>query len=165
MIIFGTLKAWRGLHGDHIACNLNVPFSLGLGVVDVSCLTPIVPMGMYVDEYDYDCYLAQNIISNDYVFDTLMTNIMWPDYCGENVYVIVSEVEALVPYVESLLKFIQDRYGFMPNWVNEPEDIPLCRPTEFSIEGRQQFQADKERFVYLHINDMMEQQGDEADEY
>ena len=88
-------------------------------------------------------------------------NIIYSDYSGYLVCVTIDKSWWSLIYIESLIKFIQIRYGFTVNLINEPEDLDSCKQTEYSIDGRQQLQSDKERFIYLNYNQFMDEVEDD----
>lgn len=164
MIVFGSVHALEGIAPIRAlggVYNINSPAPYG---INISRILPCnVPLGIYPEGYDYDVYLA-NYICNDNIAFSCFMSLIYSDYIGEMVYVLIDRSEWSMVYIESLMKFIQARYGFTPNLINEPEDLATCKPTEYSIEGRQQLQADKERYVYIHYNEFMSSVKDEDDE-
>lgn len=101
----------------------------------------------------FDADYANYIFNNDYVFLEFMKIIM-NLYFGNNVCLLVSQNEVFDKVTESLLKIIQERYGYNGVIINEPDDIiPLCSPAyedgEFSIQGLAMLDIDKERYSYI----------------
>ena len=163
MIVFGSFHAIAPLinNDNSILFNINAPVDRGNSLPNI--LLSNIPQGTYLGEYEYDLMYADYLTKNDAAFSDLM-NIIYNDYIGNNVYVIIDKAWWSMLYIESLIKFIQVRYGFTPNLINEPDDIFSCKQTEYSIEGRQQLQVDKERFIYLHYDYFMDME-DKSDDW
>lgn len=56
----------------------------------------------------------------------------------------------ITPIVDSLTKYIQERYGIISYFIKHPEDIDDLAFSEFSNEGFLNYQSDMENF---HINE------------
>lgn len=171
MIIFGSARA---LYNSIFLSGVDSGFGPGVSIYNINSPTKfgeplsnlfpsVIPQGLFPGEYEYDLYLANYICNDNLAFSSFM-HIIYDDYMGKIVYVLVDKSWWSMIYVESLLKFIQARYGFTPNLINEPDDITTCKQTEYSIAGRQQLQADKERFIYLNYDQFMKDVKEEGDE-
>ena len=104
-----------------------------------------------LDRYDrdFDIIYADYIISNDNVFYEFMKIIM-AIYYGLDVVILVDRME-LHEYVnESLMKFIQQRYGIITNNINEMSDWENVEECDFSLQGLFNMDQDKERFTSIH---------------
>ena len=157
MIIFGPYKALKdALHDGKkkSVYNINSPVPVGY---DIKNIFPQVVEGIYPGEQSYDMYLANYLVNDtDQTGFNCMMNILYSDYTGLDTYVLVDNSWWSMIYIESLIKFIQYRYGCNINIVNTPEDLQYCKETLFSMNGRQQFQCDKEKFVYINFDKFME---------
>ncbi len=156
MIIFGTFNTLASVLGNNTNIsifNLNSPVPHGIPLRHVFPVlnNPTIVPG----EYSYDLYLAEYLMKDNYAFYELMS-ILYADYRGSTVYALIDNQWWSMIYIESLIKFIQSRYGCEINLINEPMDLEMCKETTFSIEGRQRFQADKERLIYSNFNGFME---------
>jgi len=102
----------------------------------------------YSDEKEFDLEYALYILENDNVFFDMM-KIIYNLYIGNDVYLLVTIDQFSEIVTESLLKFIQQRYGYIGNRVNEPEDFETLVDGEFTLFGVFNLDHDKERFSYL----------------
>lgn len=96
------------------------------------------------------------IFNNDLVFMELM-KIIIQLYHGNNVCLLVTQNEVFDKITESLLKLIQQRYGYNGIVINEAEDLlmfdtPVYEDGEFSLPGLAMLDIDKERFSYLSLS-------------
>lgn len=156
MIIFGSFEALcailQNADSKTTVFNINSPVQYGYHIMDI--FPRLIPQEIVPGEYSYDQYLANYILNTNLAFYYMM-NILYSDYIGQDVYVLINTEWWSMIYIESLIKFIQARYGCEVNLINETSDLETCKETSFSIEGRQQFQADKERFVYTNFDGIM----------
>lgn len=97
------------------------------------------------DSQEFDIAFANYIMNDNYRFDQFF-QIIFPLYCGENVFVLTSSNEFFDILNESLFKLIQQRYNFISNPINSKEDIEYLREGSFSITGLYNLDIDKERF-------------------
>lgn len=161
MIIIGPYNAlYRSMvnNPNAVVYNLFCPINIGQ---KIDFIFPYnLPDGIIPGDKSYDLYMADYIMRNDNSFFAVLS-ILYNDYLGKSVY-IVSDIkqnsissEWIMYYVESLVKFVQVRYGIDINIIYEETDLPYCKETSYSILGRQQFQADKERLIYLGYDSFM----------
>lgn len=104
-----------------------------------------------LDRYDrdFDIMYANYLLENDNVFYEFM-KIPMALYYGLDVILLVDRQD-LYEYVnESLMKFIQQRYGIVTNIVNNKEDWGYVQESGFSLQGLYNVDQDKERFTYIH---------------
>ena len=112
-----------------------------------------------ISEYDFDCKYAEYIMMNDAVFMNFMNMIM-DLYMGNNVFILVQyDDESFfnsdnsswnTMLIESLFKFIQQRYGLNATLINSPEDISIAEEMSFTEFGICNMDIDKERFTYIN---------------
>lgn len=99
------------------------------------------------DEKLFDIKYAEYILSVPYVFNELM-KIMYSLYYGKDVYLLVTRDGGYFDTLtESILKFIQQRYGYDSYILNVPEDIQYAERGEFNIYGLFNFDMDNKRYV------------------
>jgi len=108
----------------------------------------------YSDEKEFDLDYALYILNNDNVFFDMM-KIIYNLYIGNDVYLLVTIDQFSEIVTESLLKFIQQRYGYIGNRVNEPEDLMALVPGDFTLFGVFNLDQDKERFSFLIANTIL----------
>lgn len=155
MIVFGTFGVltsvlYNSLENSIFNINSPVPQGIPLRHIFPVLNDPTIVPG----EYSYDLCLTNHILTDNAAFYEVLS-ILYADYQGRNVYVLIDNQWWSIIYIESLIKFIQARYGCEVNLINELSDLETCKETSFSILGRQQFQADKERLVYSNFNGFM----------
>lgn len=120
--------------------------SLLEGFERVSILPPFK-----LDRYDrdFDIMYAEYIIQNDNVFYEFM-KVMMAIYYGLDVVVLIDRMEVHEYVNESLIKFIQQRYGIIANNINELSDWENVEDCDFSLQGLFNMDQDKERFTTIH---------------
>ena len=152
MILFGSYKALvNQMYLPCVVYNLTSPVQVGNRLFN---LFPPARLDMFVDEFSYDLCLSDWLMNNDQAFKEMML-ILFADYDGQRVLCLIDDSPWAVSMTESLAKFIQVRYGLSVNIINEPSDVEEAKESCYSIEGRQNFQADKERYVYSDFNAFM----------
>lgn len=153
MLIFGThentLYLYNNIDMGH-ASILNLS-SLNERFPRVAIMPP--PNTILSDEYSFDKVYFDYIMNNDYIFLEFMKIIM-PLYYGYDVYIEVTQGGNFDYITESLIRIIQQRYGYNSYIVNDPEDILMIGTEvvpegEFSIQGLAMLDADKERYSYM----------------
>ena len=114
-------------------------------------LIPPVKVSDYRDEKEFDIMYANYIINNDNAFIDLM-KIIYDEYDSGNIdpiCILVERDEIRDCLTESLIKFIQQRYGINSYLINTVEDREYREPSSFDITGLYNLDQDKERFVLL----------------
>lgn len=129
-------------------------FSLTSMRQDIVKLTGLCPPNIvgYFDSYEFDVAYANYIMMTDAAFFELIS-IMRILHMGKDVYICVDEAEWSMDLVASLIKFIQQRYGYNAYEIHSEEDVfyasnqPADRidPTF----GIQNFDDDINRYSYL----------------
>ena len=106
----------------------------------------------YNNDKEFDIAYANYIFSNDNIFMEFM-KIVYPLYCGQDVFLLVSRSENTHDIItESLCKLIQQRYGYNYQLLNNKDDIDYYDESGFSILGIQALDIDKERMTYIAVN-------------
>ena len=127
---------------------------MGLPKID---LVPEKDSFEYYDEKSFDIQYANWIMNNDSKFIEFM-KIVYPLYCGRNVFIVVNWYDNIENYFyanlnESLMKFIQSRYGYNASIINTVEDYMEQNlynlESGFSIEGLMNIDMDKYRLTFL----------------
>lgn len=101
---------------------------------------------------------------NQYAFSQLM-EIMMPLYEGKNTYVCTCGDEIYNPYLQTmqdlLVRFIQERYGYNPVFINEPEDLESFNSGDynFTVNGIMIFDDDKQRYILQREEDRLRMGG------
>lgn len=102
---------------------------------------------------DFDLAYADYILSNDIIFIEFF-HIIYSLYIGTDVYIIISDDDWSENLVESLLKLIQQRYGYNACKINSLEDYVYfsvsAQNSEFNpYFGIRNLDIDKERYTYI----------------
>lgn len=139
-----------------------IPYSKDIVVYNYSSLTEYIPrMGLLVPpevvqnmgEYELDVAYYNYIMNNDDLF-ILFMNIILPIYSGSDVYVCISKFgynDYTNNMNESLIKIIQQRYGYNAAVINDVSDLDYINPEDFSfsIQGLHNLDEDKKRLVMI----------------
>lgn len=113
-------------------------------------LVPSIPAA-YNNDKEFDIAYANYIFSNDWLFMEFM-KIVYPLYDGYDAFLLVSRNEDTYDIItESLCKLIQQRYGYNYQLLNNIDDIDYYDDSNFSFQGIQTFDQDKERMTYLAV--------------
>lgn len=98
---------------------------------------------------EFDISYAQYIMTNDAVFVD-MFRLIYTNYLGFNVFVLVGGDEPRQLITESLMKFINQRYTFVPKYFAVIDDIPdYYEEDDIYVDGIYNMDNDKERYTYL----------------
>lgn len=105
-----------------------------------------------LDSPAFDISYANYILTNDEAFQGFM-EILMAMYYNEDVFVLTDlDSPPVVSMCESIIKLIQQRYGYNCYIANYPEDIYDMPTSEMSELGTQVFMQDKERYTYLSVD-------------
>lgn len=101
------------------------------------------------DEREFDIKYANYLMANDKAFIDIM-KIVYNLYLGYDVFCI-SDIgdEFNELFVESILKFIQQKYGFDGQIIGSLEDFLYTQDSTFTLQGLYNLDIDKERFTIL----------------
>ena len=99
-------------------------------------------------EYDFDIKYMQWIMNNDSIFIIFFPLIIELEK-GMNVFIVIDSDSWSISLIESLLKLIQQRYGFNGLLVNTIEDILYAEECKFSDYGIINFDTDLNRYSYI----------------
>lgn len=114
-------------------------------------LNLLPPFGLEYGDKDFDMKYAEYILTNDNVFMELMKVII-SLYAGKDVYILSAKNNIYEFIAESLQKFIQQRYGYLSNILNDMEDWEYVEESSFNIYGVYNLDIDKERFSYIYAS-------------
>lgn len=124
------------------------------GFRSIQALIPPNELGRF-DSYEFDVNYANYIMMNNSIF-LVFFQIIEALYIGLQVYIISDEANWSENLIESLLKLIQQRYGYNGYCVREDEDVmfALQRDNEgFNTSyGIANLDQDKARYEYLLHN-------------
>lgn len=157
MLIFGTsdkIIPAQFLNDNDIKniviYNLSSPIC---GYANLDCL---IPYGLDVrnaiegDGLNFDMQYANYLTSNDSAFVGIM-NLILPVFMDSAIliYVLISNSIFRDIVAESIIKFIQQRYGYCAPIVANPEDFLYITEPTFTIPGL--INMDKDKFRYSTI--------------
>lgn len=149
MLMYGPASAADiKFGGKGVMYNLS---SMREGFISLQALIPPNTIGRLTDR-EFDIAYANYIMSNDTIF-CIFFQIIYNLYIGKDVFIIVSTEDWSENLLESLLKLIQQRYGYNGVLINTEADY-LYAITSMSFGfapgyGIYNLDQDKERFTTL----------------
>ena len=149
MLMYGPASAADiKFGGKGVMYNLS---SMREGFISLQALIPPNTIGRLTDR-EFDIAYANYIMSNDTLF-CIFFQIIYNLYIGKDVFIIVSTEDWSENLLESLLKLIQQRYGYNAVLINTEADY-LYAVTSMNFEfapgyGIFNLDQDKERFTTL----------------
>lgn len=138
-----------GFIGNTVVYNLS---TMKEGFNNLRLLIPPNSIGRFTDR-DFDIAYANYIIQNDNVFCEFF-QIIYNLYLGIDVLILSAEDDWCENILESLLKLIQQQYGYNAVQIDSDEDYIYAKNnmiTDFAPFGYTLYNLDqdKERFSYL----------------
>lgn len=100
---------------------------------------------------EYDKVYADIIYNNDINF-VQMFEIVQLLAIGKDVFVCISDYYTCRFINEAFAKFIQQRYGYNYQMINEQSDIDYYDQSSFTTPGLYNYDIDKERYMAIMIN-------------
>ena len=140
-------------YGKYIVDNCKV-FNIGSYREGFQMLRSLIPPNELgkLSGRDFDLAYANYIMNNDIVFGEFF-QIIYHLYIGVDVYLLISNDEWIENLIESLLKLIQQRYGYNAYRIENIDDITdvlFREPTNFAPGyGLFNLDQDKERYTYV----------------
>lgn len=133
--------------------NLSSLYSGYIDVTDLCMVAPINNTGMnmpdFVQSIDFDIAYASAINNNQILFYKLMLMIS-AAYEGMIVIILIQHDPYRDAIMESLIKYVQQRYGY-PIWIiNDPEDILSIKEREVNPYGFTNLLSDIKIFDELY---------------
>lgn|SRR5574344_1330557 len=150
MLLYGS--------NPYVVGNKTIVWNLGSLNESVPILNLVPPNNLgAMNNYDFDQRYASYIMDNTENFILFMSSIVLPLYQGLDVYLLVSEIAYnswAIDLAESLVKFIQQRYGINATLVNTYDDymdaISAETDNEYSmITHLPYLDMDKDRYAYI----------------
>lgn len=137
--------------GTGVVYNLT---SMREGMTNLRLLIPPNIIGRFTDR-EFDIAYADYIMNNDNIFCEFF-QIIYNLYIGNDVFILASEEDWSENILESLLKLIQQRYGYNSVRIDSDDDyIFAANNMSFGFApgyGLYNLDQDKERFSYLMEN-------------
>ena len=149
MLMYGPASAADiKFGGKGVMYNLS---SMREGFISLQALIPPNTIGRLTDR-EFDIAYANYIMSNDTLF-CIFFQIIYNLYIGKDVFIIVSTEDWSENLLESLLKLIQQRYGYNSVLINTEADyLYAANSMNFGFApeyGIYNLDQDKERFTTL----------------
>lgn len=146
---------------EPIVLNLTSGYS---GFNDISCLctsmrtvnNSSIPQNVFIHSVEFDIRYANTILSIPQLYEAFM-KMMIPNFRGELVLVLVDRDEYRDAIMESLIKFIQQRYGYNCWIVEDYEDIDFLKESSFSQNGILTMREDIKRIHELYSSGSVSQ--------
>lgn len=128
-------------------------------------LLPPFKVDDYNNEKDFDIMYATYILENNAPFIDMMKVIYSQYESGEDVinYILIEDDEFRNSITESLIKFIQQRYGYNCSIIHDHDDIYYIEESTFDINGLFNLDQDKERYVLLIAEELNNENKEDAD--
>lgn len=101
------------------------------------------PAGTFMSD-SFDMEYFNYIMANDSLFYEFFSVIILLQE-GNDVY-LISDVNDYSIVPESLLKIIQQRYGYNGNIIHDIDDLGSMQDSSFTIQGLYQFDSDRLRY-------------------
>lgn len=147
MLLFGSPKCIPTIKSFRDDFKI-VDFNCGIIGYPSTGLLPVnIPVNQYTDQ-EFDNAYASYLMNNDNVFIRFF-NLIIELHMGNNIFLISNNTTAYINLPESLMKFIQQRYGFNGCVCEEPEDIFYAKESSFTIEGLFNFDSDRARYLSI----------------
>lgn len=159
MIIFTPIKDIPQELLEYKGVREVIKYNLSSYYVDIPLLSNISPSSEYVPESvlngdfnspDFDIAYHNHIMTNDAAFVQFM-NIVIPVFQSADVMVqiLIKQSEYRDAITESIMKLIQQRYGYNSYIVNDIEDFIYVEESTFNIPGLFTMDQDLRRFHFL----------------
>jgi hypothetical protein len=98
-----------------------------------------------------DVLLLNYIYNSDVIFFEFFSKIIYPFYCGLDIVIIVHSGGIYDEVTESVMKIIQQRYGYNCSQVITEDDLDyIDRDSSMDINGIYNFDIDKQRYLGLN---------------
>ena len=124
----------------------SVIYNLNANTTQFNMIRLMPPQGMNTASLEFDQYYINLILSDNNYFIQFM-NIIIPLRDGKDVYILAyNEDTVFNPITETLMKFIQQRYGYDYQEVHYMEDINMMDLSSFTTPGIIQFDEDFNTF-------------------
>lgn len=125
--------------------NENYPRLHLLPPMDFKLIPPSNPESA---EYEFDMRYANWLLNDTDAFIDLM-QIVFSMYQGYDIFLLVSDDIQMEAYTQSLLKFIQQRYGYNGFYITCIEDLFNAEDQVIGGIGAMNLHDDKERLAYI----------------
>ena len=142
MIIFGNTQTLLKLPPGSFTnvYNLSSPYEFGIK------LYSLIPFSLDINDPNFDFIYANYIMNTEKAFMEMMELVL-NVYYGTDAYVLVEEdLNYKYETAESLIKFLQQRYGILVYTVRDLEDLEGLKDTPLTSYGILNLDMDKDRY-------------------
>lgn len=152
MLMYGPPQSTNlTFSGKGVVYNLT---SMKEGFVRLATLIPPNEFGRFTDR-DFDILYADYIMGNDIIFCEFF-QIIYNLYIGNDVFIIADDADWSENILESLLKLIQQRYGYNAVLITSDEDYIYAKNNCYSDfapgYGLYNLDIDKDRFTSIIVD-------------
>lgn len=167
MLVVTEPKIIYALNRSSMFPTIPVIYNLNANTMDFTPIYLMPPQGMLSASLEFDQQYINLILTNDNYFMQLM-RIIIPLQQGQDVYILAYNEESVFnPITETLMKFIQQRYGYNYQEVHSLEDFNPYDTSSFSTPGILQYDEDFKRYEanmmklnpYLYIDERINDSG------
>lgn len=140
MIVFmDDIKYANNIEDDKVILNLSSCYSGLISITDlITKISLVNNTDMKINDFvyspEFDFQYMTSIFSSTELFESFM-RIMIYAHEGYNVIIMVARDEYRDVIMESLIKIIQERYGYNCWIVNDLEDTTCLKGSSFTTEG------------------------------
>lgn len=114
-----------------------------------------LPMPEFVNSIEFDMQYASAVLNNPELFGSLI-NIMLRAYEGFLVCVLIQRDPYRDAVMESLIKLIQQRYGYNCWIIEDPEDIEVLSEQMLNPNGLLALDSDIKQYNQMYSKGMLE---------
>lgn len=139
-LIYNYTSLYSGIASDNIYALTN-----HMRTINATGLPP----NQFIESLEYDIAFAKAILTIPDMYEALM-KIVINNYEGRLVVILVTRDPYRDALMESLIKFIQQRYGYNCWIINDYDDIESLQESNYSPEGLLTIQADIERYREMY---------------
>ena len=119
--------------------------SMVMGYKNLRLLPPYTQVD---NSRDFDIQYAYWIHNDQEMFMEFMEVVMHL-YMMNNIFILIDPDDDMLPIVETLLKLIQQKYGYNGYIINVPTDWYDVKESSFTKEGLEEF--DRDRLTYITL--------------
>lgn len=145
---------------DPVILNLSSLYSGYINITHlIAKISPInntgLPMPEFVNSVEFDMQYASAVLSDPLLFGSLI-NIMLRAYEGFLVCILIQRDPYRDAVMESLIKLIQQRYGYNCWIIEDAEDIEILSEQMLQANGLLTLDADIKQFNQMYSKGMVE---------
>ena len=140
VIVFNLTSFYNSSHYDVSVTNL---------AVNANLVQAPLPMPQFVEMLEFDMRYAELLLSQPQMFHSLFS-IVYYNYIGYLVIVLVQRDRYRDCIMESIMKLIQQRYGFNSWLLEDINDVELVDEGSYTSIGIMNIDADIQRHIKMY---------------